>query len=274
MDWSLVLVSQGIEHVIQPDADGKWQLMVPTEMAARASAVIRQYRIENRHWHWRRPVLRQRLMFDWAAGLWVLLVLLFHELSLRRPTIRTGGVMNTQAVEAGEWWRLFTATWLHADLPHLASNAGFGFLLLALAMGRHGTGVGLLAAWLAGVVGNLFSLILHGAAHQSLGASGVVMGALGLLATPGRSLVGPTTSRSKTVLTALAGTLLLFVLLGVSPESDVAAHLGGFVAGLALGWLLARVPELVTNVPLNFAAGLSFAVLVIVTWTRAIRPGG
>jgi membrane associated rhomboid family serine protease len=270
MDWALVLASQGIEPVIQQDAEGKWQLMIPAAVAAQAAAVIRQYRIENRHWHWRQPVLRQRLVFDWTAGVWVLLLGLFHWLSGRNPAVRDAGEMNSAAVMAGEWWRLFTATWLHADIAHLASNAGFGFLLLALALGRHGTGAGLLAAWLAGAAGNVVSMVVHGNVQSGLGASGVVMGALGLLAAQPRGLLGPTVSRSRVVFTTLAATGLLFALLGLSPQSDVAAHAGGFGAGVVLGWLLVRVPDLATNRALNLAAGLGWALLTLLTWARAM----
>jgi membrane associated rhomboid family serine protease len=115
-------------------------------------------------------------------------------------------------------------------------------------------------------------MFIHGSVHQGLGASGVVMGALGLLATQTRGLMGPAASRGRVMLTTLAAAVLLFVLLGLSPESDVAAHVGGFIAGLLFGWLLARVPDLATNIPLNLAAGLGFALLVILTWTRAIYP--
>jgi membrane associated rhomboid family serine protease len=271
MDWALVLASQGIEAVIQQDANSQWLLIVPASMEMGAKAAIRQYRIENRHWHWRRHFFKQHVVFDWAAGVWVLLLVLFHWLAGRNPEVRAAGVMRSDAVEAGEWWRLFTATWLHADLEHLASNAGFGFLLLALAMGRHGTGAGLLTALLAGATGNLVSMLVHGSGHQGLGASGVVMGALGLLATQTRGLTGQIASGTKVVLTTLAATVLLFVLIGFSPESDVAAHCGGFLAGLALGWLLARVPDLATNLALNLAAGFGFVILVIVSWARAVR---
>ena len=98
------------------------------------------------------------------------------------------------------------------------------------------------------------------------------MGALGLLATQTRRLMDPTASRLKLVFTTLAATVLLFVMLGLSPESDVAAHVGGFVAGVVFGWLLARVPDLATNLPLNLAAGFGFALLVILTWARAMFP--
>jgi membrane associated rhomboid family serine protease len=60
--------------------------------------------------------------------------------------------------------------------------------------------------------------------------------------------------------------LLLFVFLGVSPESDVVAHLGGFITGVLLGLLLALAPRLVHRPRVNFAAGILFAVLVILPW--------
>src|ERR1035437_10950698 len=97
------------------------------------------------------------------------------------------------ALAHGEWWRLFTATWLHADLAHLAMNMVFGFLFLGLVMGRYGPGVGLLAAYLAGVGGNLAAWLVYGENHRGLGASGVVMGALGLLTIQSVSLLIPTT---------------------------------------------------------------------------------
>lgn len=77
--------------------------------------------------------------------------------------------------------RIFTATWLHADAGHLATNTVFGFIFVRLVMGRYGPGVGLLAAFLAGVGGNLTIWWVYGGQPRGLGASGVVMGARGLL---------------------------------------------------------------------------------------------
>lgn len=73
---------------------------------------------------------------------------------------------------------------------------------------------------------------------------------------------------------AIMGGVLLFVLIGVSPESDVVAHLGGFVTGLLLGLLLAPVPRLADSRRINLAAGILFAALVILPWLLAlIRTG-
>ena len=182
MDWGLVLVSQGIEATIEASEDGSgWGLVVAAQDYEQALSAIGQYRLENRGWPWQQPVLQQGYLFDWGSLAWVLLVLLFFWLD-GRADLRSAGAMDTRLLAQGQWWRLLTAIWLHADLGHLAANATLGFVLLGLAMGRYGTGVGLLAACLAGVGGNLGCWLLALGGHRSLGASGMIMGALGLLA--------------------------------------------------------------------------------------------
>ena len=100
--------------------------------------------------------------------------LFFFWLSETRTDVRLSGMMDGTALAHGEWWRLFTAIWLHADSAHLATNLVFGLLFLGLAMGRYGPGPGLRAAYLAGVGGNLATWSVYGESHRGLGASGVV----------------------------------------------------------------------------------------------------
>jgi hypothetical protein len=57
MDWSLVLVSQGIETAIERN-DAGWELLVPVAEYEQAIAAIHQYRQENRHWPWQQRVFR------------------------------------------------------------------------------------------------------------------------------------------------------------------------------------------------------------------------
>src|SRR5215831_16712384 len=152
-DWSLVLISQGIEAVIEHQEDG-WILLIEQGEYARAREAIRAYENENRGWGWHRKVFKPGLAFDWSSIAWVGLILAFYVFD-GRFDLQTIGVMDSRAVSHGEWWRLFTAVWLHADPPHVASNAAIGLLLLGLAMGRYGAGVGLLAAYLTGIAGNL-----------------------------------------------------------------------------------------------------------------------
>jgi membrane associated rhomboid family serine protease len=67
----------------------------------------------------------------------------------------------------------------------------------------------------------------------------------------------------------LAG-VLLFVFLGLSPGTDIVAHLGGFITGLLLGLLLTATPRLIHRHRINLAAGILFAILVILPWWRAL----
>ncbi|MCU0785691.1 MAG: rhomboid family intramembrane serine protease [Verrucomicrobia bacterium] len=274
MDWSLVLASQGIEHGIEHAEEKGWSLVVAAPDYATSLAAIRQYRVENLRWLWRRPIFKPGLFFDWGSAAWVLLTFGFFWLSESRADLRSVGMMDGAALAHGEWWRLFTATLLHADLAHLAMNAVFGLVLLGLAMGRFGTGVGLLAAFLAGAGGNAVAWLVHGGSHRGLGASGVVMGALGLLAVQSLTLVRQSPNALKLVMGGIVGGVLLFVLLGLNPEprTDLVAHLDGFVAGLLLGAVLALVPRLAQRPRVNLAAGFVFTALVILTWALALVP--
>jgi len=271
MDWSLVLTSQGIEHTLHQDEATGWTLAVAPTDHTRALDQIRQYRLENRHWRWRKTFFQPDFYFDWSCLAWVGLNIFFYWLSEARADLRTAGMVDGAALAHGEWWRLFTATWLHADISHLAMNLVFGFLFLGLVMGRYGPGVGLLAAALAGAGGNLLAWLADTGNHHSLGASGVVTGALGLLSIPSVALWKRRNSHTLRLFTLgiLAG-LLMFVFLGLSPETDVVAHLGGFIAGLLLGSLLTITPRFVRQPGVNVAAGILFAILVILPWWRCL----
>ncbi len=271
MDWSLVLVSQGIETTIDQGEDGTgWGLLVAGQDYGNALRAIRQYRLENRAWPWQQAVFKPGFLFDWGSVAWALLACLFFWLSTRTG-LQTAGLMDGSAVAHGQWWRLFTAMWLHADLAHLATNATLGMVLLGLAMGRYGTGVGLLAAYLAGAGGNLVAGLLSLHSHRSLGASGMVMGCLGLLAVQSVSLWRQSPHATKYILSGICGGVMLFVLLALTPGTDVVAHLGGFACGLVLGALLNLVSEIAQMPKTNLLSGLLFALLVIVPWWLALR---
>jgi membrane associated rhomboid family serine protease len=210
-------------------------------------------------------------MFDAGSLVWVALVVVFFWLSEAQPRLRDAGMMDNQGVAHGQWWRLFTATLLHTDLAHLTTNAVFGALLLGLAMGRFGTGIGLLAAFFAGAGGNATALLISPENHRSLGASGMVMGALGLLAAQSFSdwRRGPLSIRG--AIAGVAGGIMLFVLLGLTPGTDIAAHSGGFFCGLLLGMILSHLPRLTRSGRANLFAGLLFGAITILAWWKALK---
>lgn len=278
MDWSLVLASQGIDCAIDYAEEGaSWALVVAYQDYEPARSALHQYYLENRRRPWRQDVLGAGILFDWGSLAWVFLVVLFFWLS-SRGDLKSVGIVDSTALEHGQWWRLFTAMWLHADAGHLATNASIGLVLLGLTMGRYGTGAGLLAAYLAGAGGNVIAWTLSAAPHLSLGASGMVLGCLGLLAVQSFSLWRQTPHAGKYIVSGVVGGVMLFVLMGLTPGTDVLAHAGGFASGLLLGALLTLVPGIAQMARTNFLCGLVFAFLVVVPWwlalTRTAGPSG
>ncbi len=273
MDWSLVLVSQGIESTIDSNPEIGWGLVVSQLDYPRAVETLRLYRAENRGWPWRREISSKGVFFDWGAMGWVVLVgIFFWFQSHARLDFQGAGLMDAVAVSHGEWWRLFTAIFLHADLGHFAMNAAIGFFLLGLTMGNVGRGFGLLAAYLAGVGGNVATWVVFSGGHRSLGASGMVMGCVGLLAS--QSLFFRRSGSWKYALGGVAAGGMLFALLGLSPDSDVLAHFGGFVSGLLLGGVLLLAPRVCRSTAANVVAGFVFCALVILPWWAALRHSG
>lgn len=278
MDWSLVLVSQGIETVIeQSEADGGWELLIPAQDSERALKSLRQYHLENQRWPWRQKLPWPEVRFDPLAAIWALLLILFHWLAATGAhELRTAGTMDSTAVVSGQWWRIFTSMMLHADIAHLAANLSIGVVLLGLAMGRYGAGVGVLAAYLAGAAGNLASLWLNSKPFDGRGASGMVMGALGLLAAQSLATGKYHRRPLKYLLGGVAAGIMLFILFGLSPSpgTDIVAHLGGFLAGLLLGTALAFAPvSVLKNSRNNLLTGLAFTILVAITWRLALNAG-
>jgi membrane associated rhomboid family serine protease len=278
MDWSLVLLSQGIEStLVQEPASGEWQLLVSTPEMETALQTLRLYEKENRAWPFRQQLPWSGLAFDWTVLAWVGIISVAFWLQTRPDSpLTAAGLCNAGLARSGEWWRPLTATLLHADAGHLAMNAVFGVLLIGIAMGRFGSGLTLLATTLAGAAANLIPLLWRDDKSGALGGSGVVMAALGLIAASAAMDYWRRKHPPRLVMEAIVGGMLLFVLVGVSPTSDVPAHAGGFAFGLLLGLPLARLRlTLIRQARMNLIAGFLYCLLVTVAWGCALKfhPG-
>jgi len=269
-DWSVVLLSQGIESMIQPGAEpGQWVLRVEPENYTRALRTLRVYVTENKQPVWVQPVpWSGGLIFDWRSPVWFLmLAVLFYLSTYRFKSIRDLGIVDSAAIHNGEWWRFFTATMLHADLPHLVSNCTIGIIFLGLAMAQYGGGLALLAAFLSGAAANVASFLVD--QRPALGASGVVMAALGMLAAHSIWLWRTERPVGPIVLRSVLGGLLLLVLVGFDPASDVIAHVGGFIAGGICGVILRD--RWARHDLVNTIAGLVCGLLAGLCWWLALR---
>lgn len=268
MDWSLVLASEGIEVTLQRDAvSGHWSLLVAPADEERARGAIRQYCRENRGFGWHREVPGTGFWFDGRVFLWALAVALVFAVT-QGPF--EPGLFDTQRVRAGEWWRAFTAVWLHRDVAHLFSNIGVGVLFLGLATARFGVGVALFGSFLAGALANAAGLVLRGEDYRGLGASGMVMAALGLLVAQGLPRWRAGRLGNRVALTSLGAGAFLFILLGVDQSSDILAHAGGMVFGFLIGLMAVRIPD--SRLPgANVLAMAAFTACATLTWFLALR---
>ncbi len=271
LDWSLVLVSQGIENVItRREEDGAWLLEITGADFARATESLALYERENRK-PWRREVKWTGLLFDVRAALWFVALILFHfSAEVLQKNFHLPGAVDRGAVLHGEWWRVFSAVTLHADVAHLLTNVTIGFVFLGFAMGCYGAGGAMLLSLLGGALGNVASLLLHAAPFRSLGASGFVMASLGLLAAHSLAF-GRHEKRAVWLGRGVIAGGLLLVLLGLSPTSDVVAHVGGFIAGVGLGVLALPWRAQFQQGLFSGAAFAVFLLLVIWTWRLALR---
>ena len=149
------------------------------------------------------------------------------------------GAKFTPLIAAGEYWRLFTSMFLHIGVMHLAFN-GYALFVIGTELERLvGPGRFLAIYLLSGLFGSLASYALSDS--LAAGASGAIFGIIGALAAfflIHREKLGSWASRRL----ANIGIVIVFNLIwGFSQPGriDNVAHVGGLLAGFALGWALA-----------------------------------
>jgi rhomboid protease GluP len=184
------------------------------------------------------------------------------------------GAKVTPLIVQGEYWRLFTSTFLHIGLVHLAFN-GYALLLLGTELERLFAWPRFLAIYLlSGLFGSLASYALSDTI--SAGASGAIFGLIGALAAffaLHRDRLGAW-GRARLGNTVFLIAINLF--LGFTqPGIDNLGHLGGLLAGLGLGWALAPRYELDrlrqravdVNHPTRYWPALLLAIILLVAGT-------
>ena len=176
--------------------------------------------------------------------LWALAVLAIFQLQGERPDWTAAGALDPAAIfERGEWWRVGTALFLHADAGHVISNVLGGILVFTAVLKTLGRTVGWLLLAAASAAGNLaVAAINYPAPYQSLGASTAIFAGVGLLTGRALRVVARAENphRWRAMFAALASGLVVLALYGAGGvQVDLGAHVAGFVAGLALGFFVA-----------------------------------
>jgi rhomboid protease GluP len=166
----------------------------------------------------------------------------------------------------GEWWRLFTAMFLHGGLVHLAVNMYTLYDVGRFTERLYGSFAFLVLYALSGLLGSAASVWWNPSVN-SVGASGALFGVLGA------SLVFMLDRRNgfpMSVMKVHAISLSVFVVYGIAnglaqTNIDNAAHLGGLVGGVLVGFALSRPLGGAMTLSLGrVAAGIAVCMAAIV----------
>lgn len=147
------------------------------------------------------------------------------------------GIVNNFAnyylyVQNGEYYRLITSMFVHANILHLLSNMYALYVVGPIIEKYYGKGKYLLIYLGSGIIGSLFSVVLTN--YASVGASGAIFGLFGALLYFGYKYRATLDGflRSSIIPTLLVNLILGFMIPGI----DISAHLGGLIGGLLLSY--------------------------------------
>ncbi|MFN8287845.1 MAG: rhomboid family intramembrane serine protease [Chitinophagales bacterium] len=143
------------------------------------------------------------------------------------------GAASKQLVMAGEYWRLFTACFLHFGVVHLLANMiglFYASIFLVSLQNRMQFLIGYLAS---GIFSFAVSMWWHNET-VSAGASGAIFGCYGMLL--GLAFTPLFNKEDRLTVFAYLGIYAGFNLLyGIKDGVDNAAHIGGLIAGTIIG---------------------------------------
>lgn len=240
-DRGLVILALGFCYWLNPAGDG-FSLCVERAHAATVRAQLASYERECAHWP--PPPFQDEVSRSPGSGialtLWALALVGSFWAQQRWPVWLEFGSLQPAAIFGrGEWWRPFTALFLHADVGHLLSNAVAGAFVFSAVLATLGRRRGTVLLTLGAVLGNLVSAAQHaGDAYASIGASTAIFAGLGLLTGWAiawrRDPAAPASMRR--IFVPLGAGLTVLALYGAGgPHVDLGAHLCGFAVGLMLG---------------------------------------
>jgi membrane associated rhomboid family serine protease len=185
-----------------------------------------------------RPVVAIAIV---AVNLLVFVVGIGPGLATRPAVIGDGGLFGP-FVAQGEWWRVITSGFLHANVIHVGFNSFLAYqlgLLLEPVFGR----LRFALVYAAGLFAGGFGALLLTPDAFTVGASGAVFGLMGA------AVVVLRNRRIDVFATGIGGLLVLnLVLTFVIPRISIGGHLGGLAGGALAGWILVELaPRLGRN---------------------------
>jgi rhomboid protease GluP len=233
--------------IAETETPGQYSLQAEPAAAPQIASELHAYESEKTIF---RPAPPEKELFRFSAGwdvygIWMLALIGCFLWQQGHPSfVERAASSSVGLIGHGEWWRPFTALFLHADVPHLIGNLLSGLFFGALVARSIGPWRGWTLILACGTLGNVITSALTWPENfTSIGASTAVFGALGVLS--GLGFAAMLRARlhlpwARIAAPVLAGIILLGWLGGGSESgnTDVLGHVFGFGSGLTAGILI------------------------------------
>jgi membrane associated rhomboid family serine protease len=256
-------------------AENNCALIVPENMAEKAKYELWQYDTENR-----KPARRGTALIPnyqngiWGVAVYVIVICIVAWLAAEATFNRdwfAAGRVDGALIRAGEWWRSFTALTLHSGIRHLMGNIGFGILFGLMAGALVGPGVAWLVIVLSSSAANILNTVLLESSHRAIGASTAVFAALGLVAGYSwRAKLMAQDSWPRRLGPIIGGVALLAYTGTGDANTDIGAHLSGFVCGFFSGVIVTRAHHYLPQRNVQRTAGIVAVSLIVLAWSAAL----
>ncbi|MFE2583898.1 rhomboid family intramembrane serine protease [Streptomyces sp. NPDC059378] len=172
---------------------------------------------------------------------------------------------SVEGIAQGQWYRLLTAMFLHGSYIHILFNMLSlwwigGPLEAALGRARY-----LALYFVSGLAGSALSYLIAAPNQPSLGASGAIFGLFGATAVLMRRL--------NYDMRPVIALLVINLLFTFGPGMNIAwqAHIGGLVAGVAIGYAMVHAPRRHRALVQYGSCAVALAVIVGVTLLRTFQ---
>jgi len=175
------------------------------------------------------------------------------------------GALYGPLVDRGEWWRIFTAAFLHGGLLHIAFNM-FALYQVGTFLEMLVGAPAMLAIYFVSMIGSGLSVYRFGYQDVTVGASGAIFGIFGALVAIGLSLG----ERGRAIVWQTVPIIGINLVIGFSmPNISNAGHIGGLISGFVAGFGYLGLRRALAGKP-----AVSAVVAAEPQPEEAVRPGG
>jgi membrane associated rhomboid family serine protease len=257
-------------------AEERAMIVAPAEFVEQAKYELWQYEQENRKQKPRSsgitPVYQSGVPGVATYVVIVCLVAWFAGVALFNRDWFAVGRVDGELIRDGEWWRTITALTLHSGARHLAGNIVFGILFGLMAGRLIGSGIAWFSIVVASSAANFLNTSLLESSHRAIGASTAVFAALGLVSGFVWRAKLMAQDRWPYRLGPIVGGIALLAYTGTGDaNTDIGAHLAGFVCGFVSGIALTMTTKYFTLRNLQLASGIAAVTIIVLAWIVALQ---